>query len=495
MIERLGPIYIKFGQVLSTRRDLLPSTYAQELAKLQNKVPPFDSATAVQIVEDNLGKSIDDVFKSFTREPIASASLAQVHAAVLHNRHEVVVKVIRPNIERIIQKDIVLMLKVAGILERLSSDARRLHLVQIVRDYRHTVLGELDLELEAQNTQTIRRNFADSPLLYAPRVYRHLSTKDVLVMEHIHAIPVSDTSTLKARGTDMKKLAERGVETFFTQLFVHNFFHADMHPGNVLVDISDPSEPRYVAIDCAIIGQLSEKDQTYLARNVLAFLNRDYHEIARLHAESGWIGAHVDVNEFENVIRNICDPIFQKPLAEISFGNFLLSLFNAAREFRMEVQPQLVLLQKTLLSIEGLGRQLYPDLNLWETAKPFMQQWMEQHFGFQTTIKEFLDNLPELVLHMQTVPSLVINTEPRLSALERNQQRLSTELDALQSQSKRRTFAHITFGVACVLLLAINLPLLWLGFDDWRQSGQLNYQFAIGVSSLLVVFLLWQSRR
>ncbi len=488
MLERLGPVYIKFGQMLSTRRDILPEDYANELAKLQNDVTPFDPEVAVEIIERNLGQSVNSLFASFNLEPIASASLAQVHAATLKNDADVVVKVIRPDIEKGILLDFRLMGKVARLLERLSEDARRLHLIQVVDDFRRTVLNELDLEQEASNTITIRRNFADSPLLYAPRVYRHLTTKNVLVMEHIHAVPISDTKALHEKDTNMRKLAERGVETFFTQVFNHNFFHADMHPGNIFVDVSNPDEPQYVAIDCAIIGQLTQEDQSYLARNILAFLSRDYAEIARLHAESGWIGSHVDTVEFERVIREICEPFFQKPLAEISFGNFLLSLFNAARRFQMEIQPQLVLLQKTLLSIEGLGRQLYPELDLWTTAKPFLERWMKENFGLYATINEFLDHLPELVVQLPALPKLVLNTSNRLTALERAQRNQDERLAQLatrrQSKGSKR-FIRLSVSLSCLVVATL---LLWEPILGWINIGAPYWKALVGGVALLGFF-------
>ena len=490
MLEHLGPIYIKFGQMLSTRRDLLPVEYADELAKLQNEVTPFASEQAIAIVEENLGGTIDDVFESFNPDPIASASLAQVHAAKLKDYAEVAVKVIRPDIENAIKQDFVLMGTAASFLEKLSQDARRLHLVQIVSDHRTTVLNELNLLLEAENTLTIRRNFAESPLLYAPRVYRQFTTRNVLVMEHIHAIPISDTSTLIAKGTDMRKLAERGVETFFTQVFDHNFFHADMHPGNIFVDISDPADPHYVAIDCAIIGQLSTEDQNYLARNILAFLSRDYHEIARLHSESGWIGPHADVREFEAVIREICEPFFHKPLSEISFGHFLLSLFNAARQFRMEVQPQLVLLQKTLLNIEGLGRELYPDLDLWATAKPFMEQWMERNFGLTAVIKEFLDHLPEIVVQLPSLPELLIQTKTRLSRLERAQKTHEQKIEEISSKQNSKPASRVARMVGSLVFVVIGVGLLWQPITGWLQNHSIGWQAIVGAVALGIALLI-----
>lgn len=403
-LESLGPVAIKFGQLLSTRRDLLSDEMADELAKLQTEVPPFESRLAVETIERTLGKPIGELFKEFEHEPLASASVAQVHKARLKNDREVAVKVVRPDIGPQISEQIALMRRVADLLETRSDDARRLHLRRVVDDYERTIHAELDMCREADNTVKLRQNFAASPLLYVPRVYRDYSSQDVLTLEFVEGVPISHVETLRALGTDMKKLAERGVETFFTQVFVHNFFHADMHPGNILIDVSKPSEPRYIALDCAIIGSLDQADRNYLAKNLMAFFKRDYKEVARLLLEAGWAPPETDVSAFEAVIQQVCEPVFQKPLSQIEFGNFLLSLFRSARQFRLEMQPQLVLLQKTLLYVEGLGRRLYPELDLWDTGKPFMERWMQDHFGPAAQLNALLDELPQLLSGLPNIP-------------------------------------------------------------------------------------------
>ena len=464
-LEHLGPIFIKFGQILSTRRDLLPRDYADELAKLQDRVPPFDSAVAVTLIEEALGGSIDDKFATFDREPLASASLAQVHAATIDDGDHVVVKVIRPGIEQTIGKDIRLIFTMATLLEALSKEARRLRLKAVVADYEHTIFDELNLLKEAANTATLRRNFAGSRLLYAPKVYWELCTENVLVLERMYAPAISDMDALERAGTDLKKLAERGVETFFTQLFKHNFFHADMHPGNIFVDITDPRDPSYIAIDCAIVGSLTDADQSYLARNVVAFLNRDYARIARLHIESGWIPRTTDAAEFESVIRQLGEPLFQRPLKDISFGHFLIALFQTARRFNMEVQPQLVLLQKTLLNIEGLGRQLYPDLDLWHTAKPFMERWMRERYGPATLVRSLIDSVPELAIELPRLlpqlPELVTTAASRLGELDRllvdQKEALERLTQALEGR-RRLGIWHRAFGV---VLIALSVAVLW----------------------------------
>ncbi|MCO6059708.1 ubiquinone biosynthesis regulatory protein kinase UbiB [Pseudomonas sp. MOB-449] len=377
-LEDLGPIFIKFGQLLSTRRDLMPPDIADELARLQDQVPPFAPEKAVARIEQQLGAKVSEVFARFDVEPLASASVAQVHAAQLKSGEEVVVKVIRPNLRPIIRQDLAWLFILARLAERVSADARRLRPVEVVDDYEKTIYDELDLLREAANASQLRRNFDGSPLLYVPQVYWDWCRPKVLVMERIYGIPVTDLATLADQRTDMKLLAERGVEIFFTQVFRDSFFHADMHPGNIFVATRQPWNPQYIAIDCGIIGSLTPEDQDYLARNLIAFFKRDYRRVAQLHIDSGWVPAATKVNDFEAAIRTVCEPIFEKPLKDISFGQLLLRLFQTARRFNMEVQPQLVLLQKTLLNIEGLGRQLYPDLDLWSTAQPFLERWMRE---------------------------------------------------------------------------------------------------------------------
>ena len=379
-LEDLGPVFIKFGQILSTRRDLLPPDIADEMAKLQDQVPPFSSEQSIKLIEEQLGATIQEVFSSFSSTPLASASIAQVHAAQLKSGEDVVVKVIRPGLRPIIAQDIAWLFLLASIAERASPDARRLRPKDVVSDYEKTIYDELDLLREAANTSQLRRNFIDSPLLYVPQIYWQWSRPKVLVMERIYGVPVTDMATLIDQGTDLKKLAERGVEIFFTQVFRDSFFHADMHPGNIFVSTRTPWDPQYIAIDCGIIGSLTPEDQDYLARNLLAFFKRDYRKVAQLHIDSGWVPSDTRINEFEAAIRTVCEPIFERPLKEISFGHLLLHLFQTARRFNMEVQPQLVLLQKTLLNIEGLGRQLYPDLDLWNTAQPYLERWMRERY-------------------------------------------------------------------------------------------------------------------
>lgn len=489
-LEDLGPVFVKFGQLLSTRRDLIPLDIADELAGLQDHVPPFPGTRAREQVEQAIGVPIARAFGRFDLEPMASASVAQVHPATLPDGTEVVVKVLRPDVETVIREDVELLRMVADVLEEYSKEARRLHLKDVVRDYERTILDELNLEQEAANTARLRANFAESPLLYAPRVYWDLTRRNVLVLERIHGIPIGDIEALKARGTDLRKLADRGVETFFTQVFEHNFFHADMHPGNIFVDVTDPTDPSYIAIDCAIIGSLTAEDQDYLARNLLAFFNRDYAEVARLHLESGWVPEDTDARQFERVIQEVCEPIFAKPLSEISFGQFLVKLFDTARRFDMEIQPQLVLLQKTLLYIEGLGRQLYPELDLWQTAKPFMERWMAQHVGPAAALRELAAHAPTILEQLPRLPALLARTGSQVRQLQRTVDRqagslrdMTQRMDRIDRRGRMRRWS----GGALILAASV---LLWAPISGSLQSGEHVGTLAGLVSAALGSLLL-----
>jgi ubiquinone biosynthesis protein len=422
-LEDLGPIFVKFGQILSTRRDLLPDDLAVELAKLQDRVPPFDGTEARAIIEKAWGRSVDDVLDEFNPIPLASASIAQVHTGRLKDGTEVVVKVLRPGIERTIRGDLGLMYTIAHLAERYWKDGRRLRPVDVVREYEKTIYDELDLQREAANASLLRRNWIHSEMLYIPEVYWDWTRPGVMVMERIYGTPVSDVVRLKAQGVSMKQLGERGVEIFFTQVFRDNFFHADMHPGNIFVEPSG----RYISIDFGIVGTLTTEDQRYLAENLLAFFDRDYRRVAELHVESGWVPPGTRVDEFESAIRTVSEPIFEKPLAEISFGHFLVRLFQTARRFDMEIQPQLVLLEKTLLNIEGLGRQLYPELDLWTTAKPYMERWMKDQIGVVGLLERTKRNVISVADQTPEIPLMayrILSTfDKRLRAAEAESQR------------------------------------------------------------------------
>ena len=409
-LEELGPIYVKFGQLLSTRRDFLPLEISDALQSLQDQVPGFTTPGIIDIVEHNLGAPWQLHFSEINRHALASASIAQVHEARLPSGEEVVIKVLRPGIEKIIRQDIALLKWVARLIERFVPGGQRLRPREVINDYEHVILGELNLLAEGANTTLLRRNFENSPLLYVPKVYWDLSREEMLVTERIRGVPVSDIATLNALGVDLRRLAESGVEIFFTQVFEHSFFHADMHPGNIFVDASIPQNPRYIAIDCAIIGSLSRDDQQYLARNLLAIFKRDYRKVAELHVESGWVPKDTRIVEFEAAMRTVCEPIFEKPLKDISFGYLLVELFRTAGRFNMEVQPSLVLLQKTMLNIEGLGRQLYPELDLWQTALPFLENWNRRRMQPAYLWRSLKEHAPDWIEQFPHLPQLVLDS-------------------------------------------------------------------------------------
>ncbi len=426
VLEELGPIFVKFGQILSTRRDLLPDDIGDELAKLQDRLPPFSAHIAREIIEQSFNAPIETVFSHFEKEAMASASVAQVHAACLFTGENVVVKVLRPGIKKRISKDILLLLLIARLVRALGGlDGARLRPVEVVKEFEKTIYDELDLQREAANATELRRNFTDTRILYIPRVFWEYTRQKVLVIERIYGISVRETEHLKSQGTDMKKLAERGVEIFFTQVFRDNFFHADMHPGNIFVDIQKPDDPKFIAVDFGIVGSLTECDRNYLAENFLAFFKRDYRRVAQLHIDSGWVPAETRVQEFESSIRTVCEPIFEKPLEEISFGQVLLKLFQTARRFNMEVQPQLVLLQKTLLNIEGMGREIYPQLDLWQTAKPYLENWVKDQRGPKATIKKIVEQAPFWLQHSPEMPMLVYNLIQNQMSIKQKNKNLS----------------------------------------------------------------------
>ena len=455
-LEELGPLFVKFGQALSVRRDLLPEEIANELALLQDHVPPFDSGIAVAAIEKALGRPVRECFEEFHPEPMAAASIAQVHAATLHDGRQVVVKVLRPNIRRQIEADVEVLYAIAGLAERYWPPSKRLRPVAVVAEFEKTLSYEIDLMREAANASQLRRNFERSELLYVPEVHWDFCRRNVLTLERIGGIPISNKPALEAAGTNIERLAHNGVEIFFTQVFRHNFFHADMHPGNIFVDVSDPDRPKYNAVDFGIMGTLTPEDQRYLAGNFVAFFQRDYRRVASLHIDSGWVPPGTRVDELESAVRAVCEPIFDRPLKDISFGVVLLRLFETAQRFNMEVQPQLVLLQKTLLAIEGLGRELYPDLDLWTTAKPILEEWMRERSSPLAHIRRLIDDWPEISDDLIVLPGIV-------HSLVREHEKKRThpvEPDArrfrLQARRSRRGFAGAVFLIAGVL---------WLGFD------------------------------
>lgn len=482
-LEELGPIFVKFGQILSTRPDLLPPDIARELAKLQDQVPPFAGGLAREIVELAYGRPVTEAFQSFDEHPLASASIAQVHAARLKNGRDVIVKVVRPGIEHAIRGDIELLHILAGLAEKYWREARRLRPREVVAEYEKTIFDELDLQREGAAASQLRRNFSGSPLLYVPEIFWEFTRKNVMVMERIHGIPISDLAALRAAKIDFKKLSENGVEIFFTQVFRDSFFHADMHPGNIFV----APDGRYMAVDFGIMGMLSQQDQRYLAGNFLAFFQRDYRRVAELHIESGWVPADTRAEEFEAAIRTVCEPIFQKPLSEISFGHVLVQLFQTARRFNMEIQPQLVLLQKTLLNIEGLGRQLYPDLDLWQTAKPFLERWMSEQFGMRGWIKNLRRNAMEWSVAIPEIPALVHQMLKSSSSPLGNTD-MHGDLRKLQLElrrANRRTFRAIA-GASFILSAVILLGTHGENMVMFASAPLLTWMFAAAGAVVLI---------
>jgi ubiquinone biosynthesis protein len=481
-LEELGPIFVKFGQAVSTRRDLLPVDIADELAKLQDRVPPFDSAVAVATIEEAFGRPLTESFATFEAVPLAAASIAQVHAATLKSGEDVVVKILRPGMHAVIERDLEVLGVLAALADEYWEEARRLRPTELVSEYRKTILDELDLMREAGNAAQLKRNFAGSTLLYVPAVYWDYCRSNVMVMERIHGIIVSHIEELRARGTNIAKLAENGVEIFFTQVFRHNFFHADMHPGNIFVQTDDPRNPRWAAVDFGIVGTLQPRDQYYLAENFLAFFDRDYGRVAALHIESGWVPRSARVDELESAVRTVCEPIFNKPLSEISFAQVLLRLFEVARRFDMQVQPQLVLLQKTLFNIEGLGRQLYPELDLWKTAQPVLQRWMRERWSPRTLLKQARAQLPDTVEALKQLPQL-FNTAVREAAEGRVRWQLqSAQIDDLRLELRAHSARRDVVLAAAVLWLS---GLIWLAAAvHVRWPGWLQLIAAAGL-------LLW----
>ena len=468
-LEELGPIFVKFGQAVSTRRDLLPREVADELAKLQDRVPPFPAEQAVAILDEAYGKSVDDVFARFDFEPFAAASIAQVHTAALDDGTEVIVKLLRPGVREQIERDLDVLFTLARLADRYWENSKRLRPLEVVAEYQKTVIDELDLMREGANTAQLKRNFEGSDMLYVPAVYWDYCRPEVLVQERIYGIPIRDMDALRSAGTNIQTLAENGVEIFFTQVFRHNFFHADMHPGNIFVIVEDPEKPKYAAVDFGIVGTLSASDQQYLAGNFLAFFDRDYYKIAKLHLDSGWVPADTRLDELETAVRTVCEPIFNKPLAEISFAQVLIRLFRIAQRFNMEIQPQLILLQKTLLNIEGLGRELYPELDLWKTAHPVLRQWMDEQVGPQAMIDDIRENLPQLREALRELPAAIRYLADRAAEGNVHTKTQGPELKALREQIRGQQRQHflLTAGATATIsgtLLVTLETMPWLGW-------------------------------
>ncbi len=489
-LEELGPSFVKFGQLLSTRRDLFSGQIANELARLQDRVPPFPGEQARAIVEGVYGKPVSEVFKHFDETPLASASIAQVHVATLHDGTEVIVKVVRPNIHKVIERDIALLYTIAELAERYWDQAKRLRPVDIVAEYEKTIFDELDLMREAASASQLRRNFADSQQLYVPEIHWPYCHRDVMVMERISGIPVSDIERLRKEGVDLKKLSEKGVQIFFTQVFSHNFFHADMHPGNIFVS----PEGQYIAVDFGIMGALSLDDQRYLAENFFAFFQRDYRRVAELHVESGWVPAETRVSEFEAAIRTVCEPIFERPLKDISFGRLLVNLFQTARRFDMEVQPQLVLLQKTLLNVEGLGRTLYPELDLWSTAKPFFETWMNDQLGLGRAKQELKSQVPRWGETLPQLPGLIhdVLKQSRDGLLTNKQQ--NQQLEALRREMEEANQRRSLLLPAAAMIIAAAVIFGLDGRAPTIIAGAPLTSWLLGGFGVWLLIMAWSRR-
>jgi len=498
-LEELGPVFIKLGQALSTRPDILPADIAIELSKLQDQVPPFPGEEARAEVERALGRKIEDMFSSFEMTPLASASVAQVHAAKLKAVPltgepgaapglDVIVKVLRPDVANMIRRDVNLMHVIARYVEYWLPESRRLKPREVVQEYEQVIFDELDLMREGANAGQLRRNWLGSEIIYHPLVFWDYTRPSVLVLERVHGINIDEVDKLRALGVDFQVLSERGVEVFFKQVFRDNFFHADMHPGNILVDATDPARPRYNAVDFGIVGSLTASDQRYLAENLLAFFNRDYKRVAELHVQSGWVPVGTRVEDFESAIRTVCEPIFGRPIKDISFGFFLMRLFQIARRFQMPVQPQLVLLQKTLLQVEGLGRQLYPELDLWKTAKPIMEEWMRNRLGPVATFERVRAQLPLL---LDTLPELAQRALHRLSqpedAAAQAQQKALAQLKEEIREGQRRN-RLLVVGAALVISAA-----LIYGLDGYRPAMFLNAPRLTWLLGALGLWYWWRA--
>ena len=461
-LEELGPIFIKFGQAISTRRDLLPNEIADELTKLQDQVPPFENKIALEMLASAYGKPLEEIFSRIDDQPLAAASIAQVHSACLNNGTEVIIKILRPNVQDIIERDIQVLHILASLVNKYWDESPQVKPIEIVKEYEKTILNELDLKREAANSTKLKRNFISSKMLYVPEIYWDLCHSNILVQERIYGISIRDIDELKSKNTNFKVLAENGVEIFFTQVFRHNFFHADMHPGNIFVQLDDPDNPVYAAVDFGIVGTLTEDDQYYLAENFLAFFEEDYRKIAQLHIDSGWVPSNTRVDELEIAVRTVCEPIFNKPLSEISFATVLISLFDTARQFNMEIQPQLILLQKTLFNIEGLGRQLYPELDLWKTAYPVLKEWMGEQMGPRAILKDFRENLPLMRQAARNFPKILKHLTEKASKSDQTEIHWMKIKQQISNQERKQYF--IGLGVTSMLA---SILIYFLSIHSW----------------------------
>lgn len=477
-LQELGPIWVKFGQMLATRRDIFSSSIIDQLEMLQDRVQPFDGMQARMYIEQAIGDSLDRWFENFQKVPLASASIAQVHSAKFKkNGKDIVIKVIRPGIELIIKTDIDLMYRLANWFCKLFPKNQKFKFSEIVLEYEKTLFNELNLLKETANTLQLRRNFKSSNILYIPKVYVDFCRKNVMVMERIYGIPMYNIAKLRDYGINMKILAERGMEIFFTQVFRDSFFHGDMHSGNIFVSYKNPDNPKYISIDCGIVGSVSKQDKYYLAANFIAFFNRDYRKIAELHLDSGWVPVNTNITDFESAIRMVFEPIFEQPLEEISFSNVLLYLFNIARYFNMQIQPQLILLQKTLLCIEGMVRQLYPRLNLWKSSKPFLEKWMKDQIRLSKIIYLLKDKMPYWIDKIPELPVLLCEGFKRPHELQKKIEILTQEI---QIQRNNNTKILFLFGIGSILIIS---SIFWIVQDQ--------YMNCVSITLLVMGFIIW----
>lgn len=482
-LEKLGPIFIKFGQALSVRADLLPPDVIKEVSKLQDNVPPFDNKIAAEQIQKAAKKPINEIFKSFESAPLASASVAQVHAAVLQNDEKVVVKVLRPGIEKILKLDTSLMLLFATLLSKLKV-IRRFKPVEIVKEINQSFFDELNLVREAANASQIRRNFENSTIHYVPKIYWEYTSSTVMVMERVGGIRVSDIETLDALGVDRRLLAQRGVEIFYSQVFDDCFFHADMHPGNMFIDVSNPTDPKYISIDFGIVGTLNRDDQRYLAGNFSAFLKRDYRKVAELHIESGWVPSDTRVDVLESAIRTVCEPIFEKPMKEISLGYTLMQLFVVARRFNMNIQPQLTLLQKTLFHVEGLGQKLHPELNIWKTSRPILEKWMKEQMGLRGFYYCSMENMPRVSDKLPELPRMVFDI------LQQTQINLKNATSSAQSNDLKESKKKYRFALSCGIALT-TVGVIYTLNKDTTPLVKLQNFISNHSTSFIVLGVVW----
>jgi len=486
MFEELGPIFVKLGQVISTRKDLLPNDVADELSKLQDRVKPFPEDISMKIIENELGDKISNLFNDFKAEPLASASIAQVHAAQLKNGKDVIIKVVRPDIHKAIKKDLLLMKKIAEFLTSLSDDFKRMHLIEVVNDYELLVYDETDLIKESTNAKKIRDNFQRSKLIYIPEIYWDYVTKNILVMERIYETPINDKAELLKQGINFEKLAKNAVESFFIQVFEHNFFHADMHPGNIFVKKIGDDDVQFVLVDFGIMGSLSKFDKRYLAENFVAFFNRDYEKVARLHVECEWVPKDTNISLLEKAIRDNCESMLDKSIKDVSLSDIILGLFDTARKFKLEVQPQLILMQKALLYTEGLGREFHPELDLWKTSKPILEKWMKKQKGLSSVVKNLKNNYSDMVDILPELPSALRKFINLLNNDQLNLDRNLEKLNKIENSIFKSTRRNYWMTASLIFTLFVTIS-IYFNLNNISIINHPIYLYMVLLSILIIV--------